>query len=382
MDACDLLGHTAPADLAELVIALVPHYCRAHQKHEIRRWIQALRDDAALQSGACDAETQLRLQVCDAILEPDLAAVAARRAEVDSLLQQTAASDLHPNWMMAASCLMAIATGWGGDLTAARMHLDAAEAAADGAPWECATVLRYRSLLSFAEGDPRRAVEMATCSAERLEEQGDAAEALGALYFAVTIANSMGLDEVEILLKKAEDILTDCDFAHGPLIRAERARFAHATGDPRAALLLGEAASALESAGLLRSAATTRRDLGLSYLCTHNLDAARAELARSADALLALDPMAASLALGGLHACLVESSSRVPGGLVDTAWRLTTTSGTSPTDEDLRLLERLTGTDARGIDPLADNGEVIDGARKILRGILDPSVLDPGILDK
>lgn len=381
MNAHDFLQHRDIADLAELVIALVPHFDHTHERHQTKRWIQGLRDSAGLESGACDAHTQLRLQICDLLLEPDLAAVAARRAEIDSALVLTAASDLHPNWMMAASALMAIATGWAGDLTAARKHLDAAEAAAEGAPWESAKVQRYRSLLTFAEGDQRRAVEMATCSAERLEDAGDPAEALGALYFAITISNSMGLGEVEALLKKAETILAEGELAHEPLIRAERARFAHAAGDPRATILLDEAASTLESAGLLRSAATTRRTLGLSHLGAHNLEAARVELGRSADALLALDPMGASLALGGLHRCLVESASKVPRGLVGAAWQLTTTSGTSPTDEDRRLLEQMTGTSGCGIDPTTNATKVIDSARAMLADILDTTVPAPTNLD-
>ncbi|MGB3411738.1 MAG: BTAD domain-containing putative transcriptional regulator [Microthrixaceae bacterium] len=359
------LADRNPDALAELLIALVTHRRQSNEKHRIKRWVEQLRSERPT-----DGNADPRLIICSAMLEPDLAAVGRRRADIELAGRIINSGDLRGSgWSMAVAVLLAVATGWNGELGLAWDHMSEAKRLADGKPWEDAAVDRYRSLLIFADGLPDEAVKLAEESADRLEELGDPDEALGALYFAITIARTACRGELRPLVERASHLIGASETSYSPLIMAEQARCAQEDGDPGAMNLLAEAAAALEAAGLLRTAATTRRDLGLMHLAEGNVQRGERELLQSAEALLRLDPMGSALAIAGLAVCQAPRSRGPSADLARIAWALTRTSGTPLSSAEQLQLEDLIGvpmsntqTGQTGDSTIIDHGlRLLDG---------------------
>ncbi len=357
------LADRDPESLAELLIALVTHRRQCSDKYRIKRWVEEFRSQRPT-----NADSDARLIVCSVMLEPDLAAVGRRRADIELARQIIDSSDLRgTGWSMAVAVLQAVATGWNGDLDLAWDHMAEAKQHANGNTWEDAAVDRYRSLLIFADGLPDEAVKLAEESADRLEAAGDPLEALGALYFAITIARTTCRGELRPLVERASRLVAASETSYSPLIMAEQARCAQEDGDPGALKLLAEAAAALEAAGLLRTAATTRRDLGLMHLASGSHQRAEPELLRSAEALLVMDPMGSALAIAGLAVCLAPRSPSPSADLASVAWALSRTSGTPLSSAEQLQLEDLIGAPPVGaLSRVGGESTLIDHALELL----------------
>lgn len=351
--------------LAELLIALVTHRRQSNDKHRIKRWVEQLRAQRPT-----DEDSDARLIICSVMLEPDLAAVGRRREDIELARRIIDSSDLRgTGWSMAVAVLLSVATGWNGELRLAWDHMSEAKQLAGDKLWEDAAVDRYRSLLIFADGLPDEAVKLAEECADRLEEAGDPVEALGALYFAITIARTSCRGELRPLVERASHLVAASETSYSPLIMAEEARCAQEDGDPGALKLLAEAAAALEAAGLLRAAATTRRDLGLMHLSYGSHQLGEPELLRSAEALLRMDPMGSALAIAGLAVCQAPMSPGPSAELVDVAWALSQTIGTPLSNAEQLQLEELIGappTDTHS--GTAGDSTIIDRALELLDG--------------
>ena len=130
----------------------------------------------------------------------------------------------------------------------------------------------------------------------------------------------------------------------------------------------------LEAGGQLRTAAVTRRRLGLVHLAEGRTDMALEQLLRAADELLALDPAAASLAVAGLVELLADGRpGRPPCELVErlsaVARALCTARGTPPTDAEVDELDRLVGACRTGGAALAAAGDPIEHAAALIEAI-------------
>ncbi|MDQ2679372.1 MAG: hypothetical protein M3Y51_11560, partial [Actinomycetota bacterium] len=274
----------------ELLVALVPQLGRLPERSRVRREIDLAR---ALDPTPLD---DARLLIADSIMVPDMAGVASRAAELRAALEVLEASSVATEWLVGARVVNAIASGWSGDLDGAGSHLEVARDAAREVPsdWMAAVVDRYLSVFRLVLGEPAEAVAIAVDAADRLVAVGDPIEALGALHFAATASWSVPQVDTAALLDRAERIADTSDSVFEPLLRAERARYAVSIGAPDRDELLELAASSLEAGGQLRTAAVTRRRLGLLHLAEGRRVAARDELMRAAEALLALDPAGAA----------------------------------------------------------------------------------------
>lgn len=322
----------------DLVIALVPALADTSWRSKAVEWV-----DKALRIPTVDQNRRALATIASVMLEADLASVAGRRAEIEAAHGLIASCDLRRTaWWFVANMQLAITAGWNGELDSARGHLTEAERAGGDTPWENAVVDRYRSLVVFAGGAVDEALRLAIDSADRLESLGDFPQAVGALYFAITIARSSNTDEYGNLMERARLLATSDDSIHEPLILSEVARHAQKTSDPMTALISQKAITQLEAAGLLRTAATTRRDLGLFHLAQGARLDARRQLLHSAGTLLALDPMGASLALGGLADCERLSHEQIFEDLSTAAWELRRSHGTPLSPDQVSLLTELT----------------------------------------
>ena len=359
-----------PARHVELLCALVAHLGRLPERSRVRREIERAR---ALDPTPFDAA---RLVVVDAVMVPDMAGVAARRAEVRDALEQLETAEAAPEWIVGARVVNAIAAGWSGDLDGAGAHIEVARDRARGlrSDWTAAVVDRYVSVLRLALGDAGDAVRLAVDSADRLVAAGDPIEALGALHFAATASWSVPGADTAAILDRAERLVGTSGSVFEPLLRAERARHAVSIGAPDRAELLAAAATSLEAGGLLRTAAVTRRRLGLVHLAEGRTDLAFEQLLRAADALLALDPAAASLAVGGLAELLRGDRRGGPqDGLVErlcaVAWQLRSARGTPPTAAEVVELDRLVGVREPGEAGSVAAGDPIEHAAALIEAI-------------
>ena len=364
-------GHD-PGEHVELLVALVPQLGRLPERSRLRREIELAR---AMEPTALD---DARLLIADSFMVPDMAGVASRSTELRLALEVLEAVPVATEWVVGARVVNAIATGWGGDLDGAGSHLEAARDAARGltSDWMGAVVDRYVSVFRLVLGEPADAVAIAVDSADRLIAVGDPIEALGALHFAATASWSVPEVDTAALLDRAERVAGTSGSAFEPLLRAERARYAVSVGAPDRGDLLELAASSLEAGGLLRTAAVTRRRLGMLHLAEGRRDAARDELLRAADALLALDPAGAALAFAGL-ADLLDGTGAGGGGvgsapndvvmrLCVTARRLRSARGTPLSDDEMAELDRLVA--GRCEVPVVRAGEsVIEDAEALLQ---------------
>ena len=317
-----------------------------------------------------------RLIVVDAAMVPDMAGVAARRDEVQRALDHLEAVGAAPEWIVGARVVNAIAAGWSGDLDGAGVHLRVARDRASGvrSQWTAAVVDRYVSVFRLALGDPADALRLAVDAADRLEAAGDPIEALGALHFAATASWSLPGADTAAILDRAERLVGTSGSVFEPLLRAERARHAVSIGAPDRAELLAVAATSLEAGGLLRTAAVTRRRLGLVHLAEGRTDLAFEQLLRAADALLALDPAAASLAVAGLAGMLGDGHpGGPPGDLVErlcaVALALRSERGTPPTADEVVELDRLVGVRGTGEAALLVAGDPVEHAAALIDAI-------------
>ena len=359
-----------PARHVELLCALVAHLGRLPERSRVRREIERAR---ALGPTPFD---DARLVVIDAVMVPDMAGVAARRAEVRDALEQLETAHAAPEWIVGARVVNAIAVGWSGDLDGAGAHLRVARDRARGlrSGWTAALVDRYVSVFRLALGDPADAVRLAVDAADRLEAEGDPIEALGALHFAATASWSLPGADTAAILDRAERLVGTSGSVFEPLLRAERARHAVSTGAPDRAELLSVAATSLEAGGLLRTAAVTRRRLGLFHLAEGRTDLAFEQLLRAADALLVLDPAAASLAVGGLAGMLGDGHlGGPPGNLVEqlcaVAWALRSERGTPPTADEVVELDHLVGASGTGEAAPLIAGDPVEHATALIEAI-------------
>ncbi len=359
-----------PIEHLEVVLALVPHLGRLPERWRVRAEIEHSR---ALDPSPLD---DARLVLADVAMVPDLAGVATRAADSRVALERLDAHGAEPEWIVGARVVNAIAAGWSGDLAGAGAHLTAARDLVPElrSPWTVAVLDRYVSVFHLASGEPAEGLALAVDAAERLVDAGDPIEALGALHFAITSSWAVPGADTAALLERAEQLVGTSGSVFEPLLRAERARHALAVGAPDRAELLAAAATSLDAGGLLRTAAVTRRRLGLLHLAEGRREPALEQLLRAAAALLDLDPAAGSLAVAGLAALVADDPRVAPSGtgeqLGALALALRTERGSPLTGAEAAELEQLVSgrgavaTDlADGLDPVARAAALVEAIR-------------------
>lgn len=325
-----------------LACAVVPHLAQLDTPHRPRDWIRMVRTARPL-----EPYDDARLVIADVLLCADLASIAGRHDEIERARSTLdGCGRREGSWWLTASLVAAIARGWTGDLEGAGSALGDARRAAGDDEWHTALVDRYQSLFDFARGDAAAALTLAIDTAERFSELGDPAHALGTSFYAIMIARAVGDPRLGALIERAVSHPAAERYPISSLVLAEAAQAARLHGEDGAEQMLRAAIIHLERHGFVRSAATTRRDLGLMLLERGERDAAATELRAAAEWLVLLDPMGAGLAVAGLAASATDAPPRREA-LIAAAWDLVATNGTPPTEQDLQLLSCLTGSGPR-----------------------------------
>lgn len=374
----------SPEQALDLLTLLITYFRNVAGRVQGQNWAERILGLEGLSPESVARATQIK-----GLMRPDLAAVAAMHDDlVENLerLEMLGWTD-GEGWIV-ANLLVGIAKGWRRDLAGAREALARADAVAVG-PWQEALIDRYRSLLLFAEGNFDGAVNLLDQTARRLEECGDELEALGALFFILTLSRAAGLTVSEEILQRSLRLATERRQFHTSLVLAEHAALAR-DGDSEATLeLLAEAALRLEEDGNLRSAARTRRDLGLRLVERGRHRDARVHLSRASEMLLVVDVASAPLALAGLAVCARATegeSSPLAVALEDLALELIPGQGTPLTPAEIEALlgimddsrdrraalrERVCGAQAEAVEPVDIDGS-IERARTLLGDLARP----------
>ena len=225
--------------------------------------------------------------------------LATTALKVDALNGALAAlpDDADPVLRASLSGLQAVGLGWQGELSACGEALEFARGCLRGRdlPWMEAQVDQVDALLWATRDQPGRGVGELQAIAERFAKMGDPNGQAIAYHYSITMARLAS------------------DPRLGELIRMGVAA-SHAS-----------ARSEIERVGNLRTAAVTRRELGLYLLRCDDFARAEHELRIAAQRLLHLDRGAAALAVGGLSVMYTGATSRQ---LAAGAWGLCGGGGT------------------------------------------------------
>ncbi|MCB1256036.1 MAG: hypothetical protein KDB26_02975 [Microthrixaceae bacterium] len=322
--ALGYLIDSSPVAAFGLLERLMPYFRRAVGHGRGMIWADRLLDHPDLDPYSTVVSRILRGLMC-----PDLASVAGiydMVVETEQMMRDLKMVD--SGWWVIANLHLGIARGWTGDIPGARAAVTEAQRCAAGIPWFEAMVDRYLALQTFAEGDAPTAVDLAIGAAERFEEMGDPHEMLGSLFFVLTMGRTASVEVPQEIWDRTLELSSAYPNFYSGLIFREHASRALSEGNQESVGMLAEAVESLEAAGSLRTAACTRRDLGLLLVNNGRHAEAIGHLTRSAEMLLVLDECNASLALAGVAACVAAnglgSSDASEVGLVRS---LATTSG-------------------------------------------------------
>lgn len=305
--------------------------------------------------------------------------LATTALKVDALNGALAAlpDDADPVLRASLSGLQAVGLGWQGELSACGEALEFARGCLRGRdlPWMEAQVDQVDALLWATRDQPGRGVGELQAIAERFAKMGDPNGQAIAYHYSITMARLASDPRLGELIRMG----VAASHASGSpatiaLLAGEEARFALAEAEqtgatPRSSVIarLDRAISEIERVGNLRTAAVTRRELGLYLLRCDDFARAEHELRIAAQRLLHLDRGAAALAVGGLSVMYTGATSRQ---LAAGAWGLCGGGGTPLLGAERQRLVELTG-----VEPLPAGGSTPEVISDLAR-LLDLNVLE------